>query len=186
MKFFFIAKFWVPLAFVTTILCGLIFLSVQQNLRMGANDPQIQMAEDGAVSLEESFKPQDIVGSKVIDIGKSLSPFVIVYNTSGTVTASSGKLNGQVPSLPRGVLEKTYSFGENRITWQPQSGVRIAAVIVASSKGYVLAGRSLREVEMRESSAELYAIAAWITSLVGSFIISFLLSYDHGKRKNHV
>ena len=46
-----ILRYWLPLAAVTTLLCGLIYLAVQQSLRWGANDPQIQMAEDAAAAL---------------------------------------------------------------------------------------------------------------------------------------
>ena len=91
----------------------------------------------------------------------------------------------KTPSLPDGVLQMTKALGENRLTWQPQVGVRIAAVIVASDKGFVLAGRSLREVEIRESSAELFAIAGWIASIVGSLVIIsvFAFAYSFIKKK---
>ena len=88
MKLFFIAKFWIPLALVTTILSGLIFLSIQQNFRQNANDPQIQMAEDASVALDSGASPMDLVGPAKIDVGKSLAPFVIVYDVSGKVLAS--------------------------------------------------------------------------------------------------
>ncbi len=43
-----ILKAWLPIAVVTIGLCGLAYLTVQQSLRQGANDPQIQMADDTA------------------------------------------------------------------------------------------------------------------------------------------
>jgi uncharacterized protein (DUF39 family) len=36
---------WLPPAIITAGVCGLVYLSAQQALRMGANDPQIQMME---------------------------------------------------------------------------------------------------------------------------------------------
>ena len=39
-----IFKKWLPLAIATAGLCALVYLTVQQSLRMDANDPQIQMA----------------------------------------------------------------------------------------------------------------------------------------------
>ncbi len=42
--------------------------------------------------------------------------------------------------------------GEDRITWQPEPGIRSAVVVVhytGATPGYVMAGRSLREVEWR-------------------------------------
>jgi hypothetical protein len=34
-----IIKKWLPLAIATAGLCGLVYLTIQQSLRMGANDP---------------------------------------------------------------------------------------------------------------------------------------------------
>ena len=45
-------------------------------------------------------------------------------------------LDGQTPQLPNGVLDSTRELSENRITWQPRDGVRIAAVIVSYEDGY--------------------------------------------------
>jgi hypothetical protein len=44
-------KFWLPLAAAVTMLSGLVYIAVQQNMRIGANDPQIQLAEDAARAL---------------------------------------------------------------------------------------------------------------------------------------
>jgi hypothetical protein len=41
---------WLPLAVAITILAGLVYATVQQSLRQGANDPQIQLAEDTAAA----------------------------------------------------------------------------------------------------------------------------------------
>jgi hypothetical protein len=46
--------------------------------------------------------------------------------------------------------------------------VRIAAVIVPYDGGFVLAGRSLREVEKRELQVQGFAAAAWIAGLLAS------------------
>ena len=42
---------WLPFAVVVTAFCALAYATVQQSLRQAANDPQIQMAEDTAASL---------------------------------------------------------------------------------------------------------------------------------------
>ena len=46
-----IIRHWLPLAVLTFAFCGLVYLAVQQDLRIGANDPQIQMAEDIASAI---------------------------------------------------------------------------------------------------------------------------------------
>jgi hypothetical protein len=64
-------KVWFVLAVVTTVLSGLIYLAVQQSYRQSANDPQIQMAEDGAAALENGspiqilFPPKLLISLKV-------------------------------------------------------------------------------------------------------------------------
>ena len=130
-----------------------IYAAVQHALRIGANDPQIQLAEDTAARLGQGRPAIDPSGDAV-DVATSLAPFLIVYDPSGQVVASSAQLAGRTPPLPAGVLRDATPGHEDRLTWQPQPGVRLASVVVATPQGYVLAGRSLREVERRERDAE--------------------------------
>ena len=145
--------YWLPLAFCLTVLAGLVYGAVQQNFRQGANDPQIQMAEDAAIQLQDGAQAQTVVGGDKVDLSRSLAPFLIVYDATGHVLASSAQLNGAVPDIPTGVFNSVRASGEDRMTWQPQEGVREAAIVTqfgGSHPGFVLAGRSLREVEDRE------------------------------------
>lgn len=148
-----IMKRWLVTAAVSTVLCLLVYASTQQVLRQTANDPQIQMAEDAANSLLNGTEISYVVPTSNIDISKSLSPFIIVYNKDGVAVTSNGTLHGKIPSPPSGVFDHARINGQNRLTWQPERGVRIASVIVSyggSNPGFVLAGRSLREIEVRE------------------------------------
>lgn len=169
-----IFKIWLPIAIVTTALCALVYGVVQQSLRQGANDPQIQLAEDGAATLTNGQAIQAVVPTTTVNVARSLAPFVMVFDAQGQVVASSGDLHGQPPSLPFGVLDNAMENGENRVTWEPETGVRIASVVVPytvnGSTGYVLAGRSLREVEDRELQTELYAGAVWVAALFGTLV----------------
>jgi hypothetical protein len=135
--------------------------------------PQIQMAEDAADALAQGAVAESLLPPH-IDVGKSLAPFVIVYDDTGQVVASSGLLHGKVPSLPAGVLEYTRRRGQDRVTWQPENGVRVAAVVArfqGANAGFVLAGRSLREVEKRETQTELVAGAAWVATLAALLVV---------------
>lgn len=164
---------WLPLACVATTLSGLIYVSIQQTLRMSANDPQIQLAEDSAASLAAGRPPQSVLPPTQIDMATSMSPFVIVLSDAGEVAASSAALRGRAPALPDGVLAYVRDHGEERVTWQPADGVRSAAVIVrygGAQPGFVLAGRSLREVEQRESAALQIVAAGWLATLVAAFV----------------
>jgi len=175
MRLWNILKLWLPIAIVTTALCALVYVVVQQSLRQGANDPQIQIAEDAAMALSNGQTTQAVIPTTSVDLTRSLAPFVMVFDNTGKVVASSGELHGQPPNLPFGVLDNAMENGENRVTWQPEAGVRIASVVVPYTAnqvitGYVLAGRSLREVEDRETQAELYAGIVWVAALFASLL----------------
>jgi hypothetical protein len=157
---------------VVTIIFGTIEVTVQQSLRMGANDPQIQLAEDAASALNDGASPLSLVQSKV-DINKSLAPFVIIYDKSGHVVSGNGYLNGRLPTIPIGALTSSRGQDYSFVTWQPQNDVRLASVSVAANNYYVMSGRSLKEVEKREQQtmrlvAFGYALSVFVI-LAGSY-----------------
>jgi hypothetical protein len=162
---------WLPFVVVITAFCALAYASVQQAYRQGANDPQIQMAEDAADALADGTGVDVIVPASKVLVAKSLAPFLIVYDASGKVVSSSVMLDGQTPELPSGVLDSTKQLGENRVTWQPREGVRIAAVIVSYQNGFVLAGRNLREVEIREMQVTQLAGLTWILAIIATLVV---------------
>ncbi len=170
---------WLSSMVIVTTLCLLVYITAQQILRQGANDPQIQLAEDAAGLLAAGATPEHVLPLNGIDIAKSLSPFVVVYDESGAPLSSSGMLDGQTPTPPMGVFD-TASWhapivghhlalgvpqNESRFTWQTGGGVRIAAVLVQTQGPhpiFVLAGRSLREVEIREGNLGAIVGMAWL------------------------
>ena len=159
-------EIWLVLAAIITVLCALLYLTLQQQIRLSANDTQIQLSEDAATALESGgVKPQDYTLPPAIDISQSLAPFVILFDDKGQPIASSAKLNAETPVPPSGVFENARQYGQDRITWQPQAGVRIAMVLVhynGPQPGFVLAGRNLREVETHEDALSQQVGAAWI------------------------
>ncbi len=165
--------YWLPLAVGLTVLSALVYVAVQQNFRQAANDPQIQIAEDASAQLEGGAQPQALVGGNKIDMAHSLAPFLIVYDDTGHVIASSVQLNGQTPGIPEGVFSYVRTSGEDRLSWQPQVGVRSATIVIhygGNHPGFVLAGRSLREVENRESQLTQEVSFAWLAAIVGALI----------------
>ena len=173
-----ILRQWLPLALVIVAMGGMVYIEAQQAYRMNANDPQIQMAEDGAAALAQETALDVVAPPAKIDVASSLAPFVMVFDDAGNVLASSGLLNGQNPPLPPGVLDFTRSHGEDRVTWTPEAGVRIAAVVVraeGSKPGFVLAGRSLREAEKRVDQTTLRVTAALLATLFASLIMVALV-----------
>ncbi len=146
-----------------------LYAVVQQVLRQGANDPQIQMAEDAASKLAAGQSAQTIIPIEKVNIATSIAPFMMVFDANGTPIASSAQLNGQTPIIPSGVFDSVRQSGEDRITWQPQDGVRSAVIVTqfkGTSTGFVLVGRSLREVEKREDNILQLLNLGWIGMLI--------------------
>jgi hypothetical protein len=163
-----------PLAVVVTLIYGAVYIMLQQNYRISANDPQIQLAEDAAVALERGQSVQSVVPSTQVDIASSLAPYLVVFDDTGKALAASGLLYDRLPSLPAGVFDATRRTGEDRLTWQPEPGVRGATVVVhyqGAHPGFVMAGRSLREVESRIDMLGLMTGAAWAGTLFITFIV---------------
>lgn len=156
----------------------------QQNYRQSANDPQVHIAESTASMLSSNQDITPFLPLQNADLTKSLATFIIVYDDKGQATISTAKLDGITPDLPRGVLDYAQSHGQNKVTWEPQKGVRVAAVITRYDKGYVLAGRSLREVEIRIVKLQQEVGIAWIVTIIAAFLGTWFL-LPNLKNKTH-
>ena len=168
-----IIRLWLPTAVIITLLSGLTYTVAQQILRMSANDPQIQLAEDAANALTNGAPPEAVLPASKVDIATGLAPYVVVFDNAGKAIASSGMLHNQFPTLPSGVFDATREHGENRITWQPEAGVRSAIVVTrygGAHPGFVMAGRSLRESEARADQLLLLAGAAGVAILFAALV----------------
>jgi hypothetical protein len=168
--------FFLPVAVLATLCCGLVYAAVQQDLRMGANEPQVQMAEDAARAVDAGAQPSSLVGPSKVDVAVSLTPFVAIYDTSGSVLATDGVLDGHDPVPPLGVLEAARQDSPNRVTWEPRDGVRVATVTVPWTGGTVMSGRSLREVERQEDNILLITAAAWVAMLIALAVAAVVAS----------
>lgn len=164
---------WLPLAILATILSLMVHVAVQQDVRSAANDIPLQLAEDLATTLSQSQPPADAFPQQV-DIAHSLAPFVVVYDENGLPADGSGRLHGQLPELPGGVFDYARHHTDDRITWQPESGVRIASVVkhyTGKNSGFVLAGRNLREIERRENVLSFEVLGGWLTALGATYVV---------------
>jgi hypothetical protein len=169
------------LAGLSTVLALALYAIPQQVLRQSANDPQLELVGNLANRLEQGATPAEAVPNDNIDMDASLSAFVIAYDEQGHVLASSGQLNGRLVGPPHGVFDYVRQHGEERVTWQPQRGVRIASVVRhlhTSAGGFVLAGRNLREVEAREEQTSTMARFLWLAMLgivaAGTFLFGWI------------
>ena len=168
------AAVWLPIAVASTGLAGLVYSAVQQDLRQSANDPQIQLAEDAAARLDAGAAPLAVVPPDAVPLERSLAPYLMVFDASGRPLASSASLGGAMPPFPSTVFEAVRLAGQDRITWQPATGVRSAVVVQPWQGGFVVAGRSLRLVEERENHILLLVIAGWLATLGGSGLAALL------------
>ena len=165
-----IFRIWLPFAVVISAFCLLAYATVQQALRQGLNDPQIQMAEDAAFALNNGATIDSVVAGARVEMSRSLAPFIDIYDAGGNPAAGSGLLDGQLPVYPVSALNSAKQNGENRVTWQPNMDARIASVAVPYNNGFVVAGRNMREVEQRESQTELLAGVTWILALIVTLV----------------
>ena len=166
-----VVRIWLPFAVIISAFCLLAYTTVQQALRQGLNDPQIQMAEDTAYALNNGATADSVVTGAKVEMSRSLAPFIDVYDSNGKPVAGSGWLNGQLPDYPKGALDTAKQKGDNRVTWQPNADVRIASVVVPYNNGFIVAGRNMREVEQRESQTEMFVGVTWILALIATFIV---------------
>lgn len=170
----------VILAGIATGVALALYAIPQQVLRTGADDPQIQMATDLAARLNQvgvtNGLHQVALPTTVVDMAQSLSPFLIVYDDQGRALGSNAQLNGVTPVPPSGVFDYVRTHGEERLSWQPvrgSHGVRIAAVVErvnGPQPGFVLAGRSMREVQARIEHVKNLAGLTWI-GMVGLILV---------------
>ena len=170
-----VARIWLPIAVAVTTIMGLTYAAVQQNFRSSLNDPQLQLATDGAARLDAGATPESLATSPTVDADNSLRPFVIVFGSGDDVLASGATLAGLTPRPPVGVLAAARSNGTNSVTWQPRRDVRLASVSAAARDGrVVLAGRNMRAVESRIDNLGALTALAWAAALIGVLIATVL------------
>jgi len=169
---------WIPLAIVTTGLCFLSFILTQQNIRLGANESQIALAEQTVENLNNNVHLLSPEFSSNVEMSSSISLFYIVYDSHGNPTSGTGFLNGSLPTPPSGVLLNAATKGMNKVTWQPRTGVRIAAVVMPYKSGFVLVGKNLRlEEQLIEQEVKIMflALVAILVSVFCAIVVLEIL-----------
>jgi hypothetical protein len=184
-----ILKVWLPLVALLILVCFIIYGTVQQTYRTGADDPQIQMAEEAVNALENGANPKSLLKANSIEISKGLLPYTIIYNENEDVMASDALLNGMEPVLPKGVLTfaKTNANHTDVLTWQPQVGIRSAIVVKyvsGSFNGFVITGRSLRLTEERESNLIRQILFGLVSSAAALLVFVFIWQLIFPNKEN--
>lgn len=175
-----VMRVWLPLAVLATLMSTLVYGGIQQAIRLAANDPQIQIATDISAALAVGEDPTPLMPDRSIDISLSLSPFVILYDENGQPTRSNLISSGNTPTPPQGVFAYTRTHIDNRITWEPVKGTRVAAIVQYyhgdSGSGFVLVGRNMREVDRQLSHTLVTVVAGWIAALLATLGVLLVIT----------
>ena len=164
---------------VLSLILLLLYACVQQVYRQTANDPQIQVAWDIREHMRMGLPVDAYFRSDSADLSGSLALFAVLYNSEGKPIRSSARLDGNLPQVPAGVLDFVKTNGEERVTWQPRPGVRMAMVLLRAeplSLGIIAVGRSLREVEVRENNLRSMVGLGWLL-VMGLLAVAALVQF---------
>lgn len=177
-----------PLAVVATLILAIGYAQEQQILRNGANEPQVWMAESIAARLSAGAPLNSFIPTVPVVLETDQSPYILIYDGQGKPVAGNATLNGTLPSIPLGVFGGQGEEAlDNRVSWQPARGIRQAIVVTpfrnASTNGYVVVGRSLRETEVRESTHFIHFVLGWFFTMFVILVTSIISAWLLARRK---
>jgi hypothetical protein len=164
---------WIACALIATTVCATVWFGWGLSLRNGADREPERLALAAQARLATGTGPPAVLPAPV-DVASSSSPFVMVFDRNGRLLASSGQLDGQAPQLPAGVLDWVRRHGEDRITWQPEPGLREATVIVpygGRHPGFVLVAQSLGGVSNQQLELSRNVLYVWLGVLLAAFVM---------------
>lgn len=181
-------RVWVPLAVAVTASCLLLYALMQQSYQSEQYDPQIQVAEDVALRVGAGVKPVTFAIKDQADIAVSLSSWFAIYDAAGTPIVSTGLLRGEMPQPPQTAfsdlraraLEQPNGVAkakESRMTWEPEADVRHAVVVVEAGDHFVVAGRSMREIDGHIWNMESLIGIGWVLTLLATLFAVWIGSH---------
>ena len=159
----------VVLAVVLSLLGGSAALVIDQMMRRGADQPQIDMVSWYAGEITAGEAPDNVIPPGYVDLERSLQPAIIFYDDQGKPAVGTGYLDQNLPAPPSGVFDHVRQQGYEKVTWRPQPGVRLASVIQRINgphPGFLLAARSLRPVEQQKIILWRMAFGVWLTVML--------------------
>ncbi len=164
-----------------TLLAGVAYVNDQQTWRQMANEPQEWMAQSAANSAAQLTQVPPATTTTPIVIERDEAPYTILYDAKRNAVTGTGYLHGVLPQLPNGIFDAVTISGVNRLTWQPEPGVRQAIVVLpikggVLAGGYAVSGRSLAYTEWQESQLTQRWFIGWLATALGILIISAILA----------
>jgi len=159
-----------PIMVLFSLACLILYIVSQQVYRLSADDPQYQLATDYAQAINQGTNPGILINpAYTIEMGKSLSPFIIIMDKNGKLLNSNATLNHIPQSFPKGLIDQTLKSGILARTWEPATGIREATVLTLAGQKkdiVVMAGRSLLKVEERIELLGEQILLGWGISLI--------------------
>jgi hypothetical protein len=168
---------WIACVLLATLGAGVLWLSHGLALRSGGDRLPLRLAARAAGQLASGSPPGGVL-PPAVNMASSPAAFVMVFDSSHHVLASSGRLGGRIPQLPGGVLSFAAAHGEDRITWEPAPGLREAAVIEpygGPRPGFILAAQSLQVISRQQLSVIWGIAGGWLAVLAISLAAARLL-----------
>lgn len=161
---FYAYRHYLLAALVLAVVFLSMFVLVQQQARMQANDTPQLLATQVAKQLDADLGLES-VNMGATDLANNPVPFVIMYDKQGKAVGGSGYLDSQLATIPKGVLEHT-TDDPHAVTWEPASGVRLATVTVATKDYYVVGGQSLAQTEAHAQRLAIISAAGYLLTLI--------------------
>lgn len=143
-------RIWLAVVGSALIVLGTAYVLVQQSNRLGAYDQPVALNQIVRHRLDNGVSSTAAVLTQPASLRDNY-PFAIITDSKLQVQASS-TLSGTITLLPpKGTFDYAKAHGQDRFTWQPTPGVRVATIITSYKNGsqYVLTGQSLKEAEYR-------------------------------------
>ena len=98
------AVLWMPIAAVARLMAVIAFVLTQQHLTVAASDPRVQVAEHAVARLDSGTDARSIVPAKTVGIASSSDPYLVVFDRTRRVPASSAALHGRMGQVIMGWL----------------------------------------------------------------------------------
>ena len=146
---------------LVTLVFGSVYVALQQLGRSSANE-----APAAAVAAHLQLAEPTAAPGARLELTHDSGVFVIVYGADDRPESGSATLHGELPAVPRGVLEATRTSGFDAVTWQPEPGLRMAIVTRPSDGKVVVAGQSLAPYEDRDRRTMIILAFGWLCSVL--------------------
>ena len=167
---------WVLGFVLVTGIFGTVYVVAQQSVRASANtEPaavaarEVQLLAAGSGTLSEQR----------VELTADSGPFVVVYDVDNAPVSGTVVRNGTLPVVPAGILATARLQGQDKVTWQPPTGLRFAVLARAGSDGrVVVGGQSLTPFEDRDTQTMILVGLGWLASiacLAGGWILTRFL-----------